>query len=178
VVGRVGAAIHGIDASGVRDTVQGHATVTDHRAAALDTFAGLPGAEAAAAWARAHLASAVPAVLLHGDLLGQNLLLWPGESPGVIDWEYASLGDPAYDLAIVTRGVRRPFQTADGLDRLLEAYAEAGGRALTKPDVYFHEIWLAAGWYREALAGTTSEPPDQAHRRLFAILERAEAGQD
>jgi thiamine kinase-like enzyme len=30
--------------------------------------------------------------------------------PAVIDWEYAIRGHPAYDLAIVTRGTRRPFQ--------------------------------------------------------------------
>ncbi|MES1178233.1 MAG: phosphotransferase [Myxococcales bacterium] len=34
----------------------------------------------------------------------------PGQTPAVIDWEYTALGDPAYDLAIVTRGARRPFQ--------------------------------------------------------------------
>jgi hypothetical protein len=30
-------------------------------------------------------------------------------------------------VAIVTRGPRRPFQMARGLDRLLDAYAAAGG---------------------------------------------------
>jgi len=52
-----------------------------------------------------------PSVLLHGDLLGQILLAMDGPHH-VINWEYATRGDPAYDLAIVTRGVEQPFQIA------------------------------------------------------------------
>ncbi|PYO55704.1 MAG: hypothetical protein DMD83_18255, partial [Candidatus Rokuibacteriota bacterium] len=71
---------------------------------------------------------------------------------GVIDWEYSTLGDPAYDLAIVTRGVRRPFQIDGGLERLLEAYAAAGGANVSVAQVRIHGLCLAAGWYRDALA--------------------------
>ena len=58
--------------------------------------------------------------VLHGDLLPQNLLLAiEDDSVGdpeiaVIDWECAQIGDAAYDLAIVTRGVRRPFGEKTG----------------------------------------------------------------
>jgi hypothetical protein len=38
---------------------------------------------------------------------------------------------PAYDLAIVTRGVRQPFQIGGGLGRLLDAYAAAGGASVS-----------------------------------------------
>ena len=93
----------------------------------------------------------------------------------MIDWEYAMRGDPAYDLAIVTRGVRRPFQVDGGLHRLLEAYVAAGGPPLTTADVHFHELCLAAGWYREALAGKGAHPPDQERQRLRGILKRAQA---
>lgn len=120
----------------------------------------------------------VPAAFVHGDLLGQNILLWPGALPAVIDWEYAEQGDPAYDLAIVTRGVRRPFQVDRGLGRLLEAYAAAGGLPLTAADVHFHELCLAAGWVREALARRSAEPPGQALQRLRSILGRAQAAGD
>ena len=44
----------------------------------------------------------------------------------------------AYDLAIVTRGARRPFQMADGLDRLLGDYREAGGAPVTRADIHVH----------------------------------------
>jgi aminoglycoside phosphotransferase (APT) family kinase protein len=178
VVGRLAAAIHKIDLRGFCDVLPGHATSLDHRLAALKAFSGLETSEVqdAYAWARAHVAPEAPSVFLHGDLLGQNVLLCPEEAPALIDWEYAMRGDPAYDLAIVTRGVRRPFQVERGLVRLLEAYGAAGGAPLTETHVRFHEICLAAGWYREALAGTGFEPPDQARQRLLGILRRAQAG--
>ena len=128
--------------------------------------------EETAAWAREHLPPPEPSVLVHGDLLGQNILLRPDEPTGVIDWEYSTLGDPAYDLAVVTRGVRRPFQIAGGLERLLDVYASAGGANVSAAQVRVHELSLAANWYREALAGR-AEPPGEALARFRAILRRA-----
>ncbi len=177
VVGRIAAAIHNIDLVGFRDVLLGHSTRREHGEAVLEVFTGLEDAVArdAHAWAQAHLPPDTPAVFVHGDLLGQNILLCPEVSPAVIDWEYAIRGDPAYDLAIVSRGTRRPFQVERGLERFLEAYAAAGGRPLTVADVRFHELCLAAGWYREALTGRGAEPPDQARLRLRGILARAQA---
>ena len=83
-----------------------------------------------------HLPTARPSVLLHGDLLGQNILLAPGTPPTVIDWEYARHGDPAYEFAIVTRGVQRPFEIADGLARLVEAYQRHGGQEVRAEHVH------------------------------------------
>lgn len=177
LVGRLAAAIHRIDLSNFCDILPGYATQHDHGHAGLEVFNGLEGSEVqdAYAWARAHLPVEAPSVFLHGDLLGQNILLCPEALPAVIDWEYAMRGHPAYDLAIVTRGTRRPFQVERGLERLLEAYEVAGGTPLTATDVRFHEVCLAAGWYREALAGKGVEPPDQARQRLLGILKRAQA---
>jgi len=83
-------------------------------------------------------------VILHGDLLGQNILLGPGDRPTVIDWEYARYGDPAYDLAIVTRGVKRPFQVVDGLARLIDAYQRYGGSEVMGDHVHYTNsaCWL------------------------------------
>lgn len=175
VVGDVAAAIHGIDLAGFADLLPGYLTRREHGKAALEVFDDIEDAEArdAHAWLGEHLPPDAPAVFVHGDLLGQNILLWPGERPAVIDWEYALRGDPAYDLAIVTRGVRRPFQVDRGLDRLLEAYAAAGGLPLTAADVHFYELCLAAGWYREARSGKGPHPPDQERQRLRGILSRA-----
>lgn len=41
----------------------------------------------------------VPEVLVHGDLAGSNLLWDGGVVTGVIDWDLASAGDPAIDVA-------------------------------------------------------------------------------
>jgi aminoglycoside phosphotransferase (APT) family kinase protein len=175
VVGWLAAAIHSIDVAGFQDILPGHTTRREHAEAALGIFNGLDGGEIqdASAWAWRHLPPKTSSVFVHGDLLGQNILLWPEEPPAVIDWEYAMRGDPAYDQAIVTRGVRRPFQVDRGLERLLEAYGAAGGALRAAADVRFHEICLAARWYREALDGRGAEPPDQALLRLRGILRRA-----
>ena len=37
--------------------------------------------------------------LVHGDLMGSNMLWQDGRLVGVIDWDHACLGDPAYDVA-------------------------------------------------------------------------------
>jgi aminoglycoside phosphotransferase (APT) family kinase protein len=133
----------------------------------------------ASAWAHEHLPTAEPATLVHGDLLGQNLLIDPNVSPivGVIDWEYACAGDPAYDLAIVTRGVRKPFQMDRGLERLLDAYetAIAGRIQLRIEHVRVHELALAARWYKDALEGRSeaNESEEQALARLRRVLQLA-----
>jgi len=63
---------------------------------------------------------------------------------------------------------------ARGLDRLLDAYAAAGGEPIERSEVHLYELCLAARWYREALQVRGSEPPDQALAKLKGILRRAE----
>ena len=135
----------------------------------------MPGPEAAAAreWAKDHLPPDSPATLVHGDLLGQNILVYPEEDPAVIDWEFCCMGDPAYDLAIVTRGVRRPFKASGGLQRLLDAYAEVAAEPISAAQVRFHELCLSVGWYGNALEREGGEPPEQALARVVRVLEWA-----
>jgi len=176
LVGRIAAAIHAIDVTDWPRRPPGGPNRLEHATEALHAFDELEGSEIgqARAWAQEHLPPDHSSVLVHGDLLGQNILLSSGEGPGVIDWEFCRMGDPAYDLAIVTRGVRRPFQMASGLDRLLDAYAAAGGSPIARSGVHFHELCMAALWYREALRDENVEPPEQALARLRGILRRAE----
>jgi len=176
LVGRIAAAIHAIDVTAWPRRPPGAATRSAHAEELIRAFDDLEGTEAETAreWTVQHLPEDRAAVLVHGDLLGQNILVFPDAAPAVIDWEFCRMGDPAFDLAIVTRGVRRPFQMARGLDRLLDAYAAAGGDPIKRSEVYFHELCLAAQWYREALEGRGSEPPEQALAKLKGILRRAE----
>ena len=75
-------------------------------------FAEFPLAREIREWILGHLPSGGGTCLLHGDLLPQNLLgNWEESSReeplvGIVDWEMACIGDPAYDLAIVSRGNR------------------------------------------------------------------------
>jgi aminoglycoside phosphotransferase (APT) family kinase protein len=175
----VAASIHSVNLNTIESVVEGFATRRDHAEACLAVFEGLamddPVLKDARAWTSEHLPPPSPAVLIHGDLLGQNILLSLEDEPvGVIDWEFATAGDPAYDLAIVTRGTRRPFQLVDGFERLVAAYAEAGGVEISASDVSFHEVCLAVGWYRDSLdTGKRVHPPDQELVRLKGILGRA-----
>jgi aminoglycoside phosphotransferase (APT) family kinase protein len=162
--------VHRIDAATLPPALAGPRTRQDHGRAALAALATLdvPEARDALAWATEHLPPPEPARLLHGDLLGQNILLDRDSDPpaGVIDWELTACGDPAYDLAIVTRCARRPFQIPDGARRLLEAYHDSGGSPSVSLDhVRIHELALAAGWYRAGLA----DPEGGAHRMTEAL---------
>ncbi len=174
IVAQIAAAIHGVGGAEVRDVACGHETRRAHVLDRLSVFEGLEAAElrAAHAWALAHLPPDDPATLVHGDLLGANILLSLDGAHHVIDWEYALRGDPAYDLAIVTRATKRPFQMADGLDRLLESYETHGGCSVAREHVQVHELCLVARWYREALAGRGAHAPDVELDRMRSLLRR------
>lgn len=177
IVGQVAAAIHGVDVTGLRG-LAGHATWRQHALAEIAVLGGLPELREAEAWALANLPPDEPSVLLHGDLLGQNILLHPSEPPAIIDWKSATLGDPAYDLSIVTRGVRKPFKVTNGMECLIDAYNRAvrppRRKAITASAVHLHELCLAGRWYRRSLDGPDGRfPPEQELQRLGGVLERA-----
>lgn len=154
-------------------TRRGHVAVFARVLQELDE----PEARDAEAWIGEHLPPTTPASLLHGDLLGQNLLRsWDDAGPvGVIDWAEASVGDPAYDLAIVTRGHRTPFAVADGLERLVDAYNRLAGSPLSMADVRVHELILHAGFYQAAARdyGRGSRHAEQQRLTWRSLLRRA-----
>lgn len=92
----------------------------------------------------------------HNDLHGLNLLFDRADRLWFVDWEYAGLGDPVFDLASFASHHRlgRPAEAA-----LLAAYGAAGGRV--DPSrlrwarwAYDYVQWL---WYRAASAAATPE---------------------
>lgn len=174
VVAHVAAAVHSADLQPLASTetpawsMPGYPTRREHALAKLTAFEDLsePLVQKAHAWALEHLPPAEPSALIHGDLLGQNILLAPGQPTGLIDWENARLGDPAYDLAIITRGGRQPFKIDRGLDRLLEAYA-TGAPEVRKEHVRVDQLCLLTRWYRESLdPRVRSHPPEELLGRL------------
>lgn len=180
VVGEIAAAVHAIDPAPFADHVpNGPSRQTDARDALVSASEGLddPLVKEAKAWGLENLPPDEPCSLLHGDLLGQNILLPlldPDDPVAVIDWNRARIGDPAHELAIVTRGVRRPFQIERGLARLLDAYSANGGQDITAAQVHLHELCLAMCWYRDSLdPKLRSHPPEQELNRLRGILRRA-----
>jgi aminoglycoside phosphotransferase (APT) family kinase protein len=138
-----------------------------------------PEGAAVADWVRDHVPENRPAVLLHGDLLPQNVLWdWETDGVGVVDWEFAGIGDAAHDLAIVTRGHAKLFGEADGLRWLIEAYRRAGGVAIEAADVVNHELllvlrWLAESVWAERELRREGHPPAYWRNQIRAILRRA-----
>ncbi len=174
VVGQVAAATHRVPGKAVADLLPGAPTYEAHARAAIAVLDGSESPEMRDArhWSLEHLPPDQPSVLLHGDLLGQNIVLDPDRPPTVIDWEYARYGDPAYELAIVSRGVRRPFQIADGLARLLDAYQQHGGQDVKAEHVHIHELAMIAGWYRTELNQRRQFAAAQELDKMRGLLRR------
>ena len=173
-VARAAAAIHAVRVEEFAWLIPRYATRLDHARTAIAEIdeLGEPEVIDARAWMLQHLPPATASSLVHGDLLGQNILLGLDQPDAVIDWEYAQVGDPACDLAVVTRGVRRPFQIEGGMDRLLEAYAQAGGAEIQRAQVHFYELALAVRGYRDALLGESRQAPVQQLQFLRSLLRR------
>jgi aminoglycoside phosphotransferase (APT) family kinase protein len=173
-VGTIAAAIHRIGPAVLPGLQPRYPTRRDHAEAAIEELGEMtePEGREAHAWAKEHIPPAAPSTLVHGDLLGQNILVGMDGRDAVIDWEYAQFGDPAYDLAIVTRGVRRPFQVEGGMERLLDAYANAGGADVTRAHVQVHELAMVARWYQDALEGRSRHAPQHYLQLLRGMLGR------
>jgi aminoglycoside phosphotransferase (APT) family kinase protein len=131
-------------------------------------------------WILDHLPEERPSTVLHGDLLPQNLLIDRSETNkiAVIDWDCSQIGDPAYDLAIVTRGVRQPLGVADGLRRLVELYNETAEERIPVSAVIVHELWLHLNWMAEAAENRAKNRfgghgPEHYAALLGGILRRA-----
>ncbi len=150
-VATAAAACHALDGEELRGVIPTFPTHRDHARNELTVLDELDisHADEIRSWAHAHLPAEEPSVFLHGDLLGQNLLLSIDEETplGVIDWHCAAIGDPAYDLAIATRGARRPFQTEGGRTKLLDAYENRSGRRLSRNHIGLYELALRATLY-------------------------------
>ncbi len=175
VVADVAAAVHGVDTE-LCDDLRGHPTRRQHAEEAMAACDDLeePLVSDVRAWVSEHLPPASPSVLLHGDLLGQNIRLTFDDSrPGLIDFDRAQLGDPAYDLAIVTRGSRHPFKTKGGLALLLEEYEKFKGQEVTIEQVQLHELCLVTGWYRGSIGADSGHPPAFYLDQLKSIFQRA-----
>ncbi len=105
---------------------------------------------------------------LHGDLWGGNIV-WDGDAPTLVDWEYSHLGDPAFELAYAAE---MDAMGDVALGALLEGYGDpeiAPRVAAWRPLVALE----SALWYASVGESTrASELADQAERQVV----RATAG--
>lgn len=93
-------------------------------------------------------ASGLPPVLNHGDLMASNML---GAAPQLVDWEYAQVAEPTWDLACLLTyypGMGRY------MPRLLAAAGMAGDAALAGLDLQLERFELLNRlWERLAANG-------------------------
>lgn len=75
-------------------------------------------------------------VFLHGDFWLGNILWSEDEIVGVVDWDYAAIGDPLSDLAVSSLEIRYQFGK-DGMTKLYETYLEN-----FKIDNFRFSLWL------------------------------------
>ncbi len=74
-------------------------------------------------------------VLLHGDYHFGNALIGEAGLIGVIDWEFAALGDPRWDVASAYMQFVE-FEAAGAANNFLQAYMDASGRTFAGPPIY------------------------------------------
>jgi homoserine kinase type II len=84
--------------------------------------------------ANTQAASERPAVVCHGDLFADNLIIRPDDTLSVIDWETASLDDPLLDLGMAVVGLAQENQVLvpSRMEQLVEGYASV--RSLSDAD--------------------------------------------
>jgi aminoglycoside phosphotransferase (APT) family kinase protein len=93
-----------------------------------------------------------PRVLLHGDFRLGNLLVDERGLTAVIDWELCHVGDPAEDLGWMCARAWRfgadehPALGIGTRERLLAAYAAAGGTEISPRELRWWEAYANARW--------------------------------
>ncbi|MDX6668755.1 MAG: hypothetical protein QOK04_2135 [Solirubrobacteraceae bacterium] len=111
-----------------------------------------PALELGLRWLWRNLPDAVEPALVHGDFRSGNLMIDEHGLVGVLDWELWHLGDPAEDLGwLCIRSWRHgaddhPAGGFGSRDELLAAYAAAGGRAVTRDQLRFWEVYGIVRW--------------------------------
>lgn len=174
MIGRIMAAVHALPASEFGH-LSGHESAHAHLEARAEgipqkTRTRDPDGLRAMRFVRAALAEEdAPPRVIHGDMLPQNIIhpLWDkGAPPGLIDWEFACLGDPAWDFALLFRGTRKLLGLSAGRSLVLEAYTEAGGLAPSLARISAYEMTLLLDWI------AAGQDPGGQHRHQLANLCR------
>ena len=97
-----------------------------------------PALDAALAWARQNVDSAIGAeAIVHNDFNFHNLLIDGDRVTGVVDWEFVHIGNPAADIGYL----RSAIDLGIGLDAFLDDYVAAGGRRPSQQEIDFYTLW-------------------------------------
>ena len=111
-------------------------------------------------------------LLCHNDLLAENLIVGDKARLYAIDWEYAALGDPYFDLAVIVE--------EHGLDnrlieRLLSAYHGSDRLADYNRRLYHHRViycYVTLLWYGVKYSRQPDADIEQACNGRLVYLQR------
>jgi Ser/Thr protein kinase RdoA (MazF antagonist) len=143
--------------------------VQAHRlAGALPAAAVPPALAACAEEVLSRLRPGRAKVLCHHDVHAQNLVTEPAGRLWLVDWEYAGLGDPVFDLASCASQLE---MSAASASRLCDEYRRAGGtvepaRLAQARWAFDYVQWL---WYRGLLAAVAGPDAVEADHRAGRI---------
>jgi aminoglycoside phosphotransferase (APT) family kinase protein len=148
--GRILARIHALPVSDIpglprRDEVQ---ELVGHLDNALVPS---PAFEIALRWLEENRPPTSEPVVVHGDFRNGNLIVGLDGVRAVLDWELAHAGDPMEDLGwLCVRawrfGERLPVGGLGTREQLVEAYVDAGGRAVDPEVVFWWEVLGTLKW--------------------------------
>lgn len=111
-----------------------------------------PALELGLRWLRRNLPQPREPALVHGDLRLGNVMVDEDGLVAALDWELCHLGDPVEDLGwMCIRSWRfgsdaLPVAGVGSRDDLLDAYAAAGGREVTREELFFWEVYGNVRW--------------------------------
>jgi aminoglycoside phosphotransferase (APT) family kinase protein len=140
-----------------------------------------PAIELALDWLRRHLPARAELTFVHGDYRIGNVMVGPGGLVGVLDWEFAHIGDPIEDLAWpLLRSWRfgvdaREMGGVGDRAPYLEAYAKASGREVDPGHVRFWEVLGNVRWAVGCMAQADRHLSGQAPSVELASLGRKTA---
>jgi aminoglycoside phosphotransferase (APT) family kinase protein len=187
-MGRELAKIHAIDARslaflpGPRPGQTAAEHYLEHVTASLDAAEDPhPALELALRWLAQNIPHRSARTLVHGDYRIGNVMVGPEGLRGVLDWEFARIGDPLEDVAWPL--VRAWRFGADALEMggvgerapYLAAYAEASGRSIDPSHVDYWEIMGNLQWAIGCIAQARRHLSGQARSVELASLGRKTA---
>jgi len=176
------AALHNLDVSALRlDGFDRPVSPEDHARLDLGLWAGLahthiedldPLVRYAGAWLLANAPRTVQrTVLVQGDTGPGNFLAEGGKVTGIVDWEFAHLGDPMDDIAWLEMrcgtGPEGPDGASGDLARQLAPYCEATGLEIDAARVDYYRV---AVYYRCAVTAALAVSRGGGARGWFPYL--------
>jgi aminoglycoside phosphotransferase (APT) family kinase protein len=108
--------------------------------------------------------------LVHGDAHPLNIF-FQGDHVAYIDWEWAAIGDPAQDIAMLGWDVPTAWQmelTGERLDGFLAAYLAL------QPDATLRErrdLWMVSTMFFDQLYHRTQIPSDTTGRQAYTVQQ-------